>query len=86
MTAIRFPRPLAFVFSGGLARAAGQIGMCEVALELGMTEPPDEGLGRLALAGALAEPAEDRGARRPAEPLVATEQVEEVDLVLADAA
>lgn len=37
MTAIRFPRPLAFVFSGGLARAAGQIGMCEVALELGIT-------------------------------------------------
>lgn len=36
MTQIRFPRPLAFVFSGGLARAAGQIGMCEVALELGI--------------------------------------------------
>lgn len=43
MTSIRFPRPLAFVFSGGLARAAGQIGMCEVALELGIT--PDLAVG-----------------------------------------
>ncbi|MFA7265494.1 MAG: patatin-like phospholipase family protein [Candidatus Nanopelagicales bacterium] len=36
MTQIRFPRPLAFVFSGGLARSASQIGMCEVANELGI--------------------------------------------------
>lgn len=36
MSQIRFPRPLAFVFSGGLARSAAQIGMCEVALELGI--------------------------------------------------
>lgn len=36
MSQIRFPRPLAFVFSGGLARAASQIGMCQIALELGI--------------------------------------------------
>ena len=43
MTQIRFPRPLAFVFSGGLARSAQQIGMCEVASELGIT--PDMVVG-----------------------------------------
>ena len=36
MADIRFPRPLAFVFSGGLARAAGQIGMCQAALDRGI--------------------------------------------------
>lgn len=36
MTKFRFPRPLAFVFSGGLARSAGQIGMCQAAYEFGI--------------------------------------------------
>ncbi len=53
MSQIRFPRPLAFAFSGGLARAASQIGMCQVATELGIRPDLVVGTSTGAINGAV---------------------------------
>lgn len=53
MNSLELPRPLAFVFSGGLARAASQIGMCQEVTDFGVSPDFVVGTSTGAINGAV---------------------------------